>query len=234
MGTVLGRIFLQFVPVCDVSGKGLAETIKTNLRGLGIDTKYRLGQGYDRAAAMSGRLHGAQAYVREENPLAIYVHCNSLSFNLAVSDACSLQSVRNFMGTLKSICDFFGTPKRQNVLKIEILSDNPSDKSHRLVKLGPTRVERHDSVIQFLDLLSPTVAALEKISEWGNGDTSSAAARLKQSVCTVEFQVCPRVTAEVFSICLPLSRQLQTKKPGARRSTVPCSRSRRVPPAFEE
>jgi len=62
-----------------------------------------------------------------------------------------------------------------------------------------------------MDLLSPTVAALEKISEWENGDTSSAAARLKQSICTVGFQVCLRVTAQVLSICLPLSRQLQTK-----------------------
>ncbi|KAL4132403.1 hypothetical protein QTP88_009557 [Uroleucon formosanum] len=45
--------FLLFVPVTDVTGKGLASTLLTSLDLIGIDYNYMIGQGYDGAAAMS-------------------------------------------------------------------------------------------------------------------------------------------------------------------------------------
>ena len=51
--------FLKFVPVTDLSGKELALTVLKNLSRIGIDVSKILGQGYDGAAAMSGRLNGA-------------------------------------------------------------------------------------------------------------------------------------------------------------------------------
>ena len=45
------------------------------------------GQGYDGATAMSGRLNGTQAYIREIIPTALYVHCAAHSLNLAVSNS---------------------------------------------------------------------------------------------------------------------------------------------------
>lgn len=50
--------FLMFVPVTDVTGKGLASTLLTSLDLIGIDYNYMMGQGYDGAAAMSGIFHG--------------------------------------------------------------------------------------------------------------------------------------------------------------------------------
>ena len=55
--------FLLFVPVTDVTGKGLASTLLTSLDFIGIDYNYMIGQGYDGAAAMSGVFHGAHVYV---------------------------------------------------------------------------------------------------------------------------------------------------------------------------
>lgn len=54
--------FLKFVPVHDVTGKGLATTLMNSLK-LGLELKYLRGQGYDGAAAMSGHFNGVQAHV---------------------------------------------------------------------------------------------------------------------------------------------------------------------------
>ncbi|XP_025192721.1 uncharacterized protein LOC112592782 [Melanaphis sacchari] len=53
--------FIKFVSVTDVSGKGLADTIKKKLLSFGIDLKNLRGQGYDGAAAMSGAFNGVLA-----------------------------------------------------------------------------------------------------------------------------------------------------------------------------
>ena len=106
--------FLQFVEVEVLSGKELSEAILINLQKFGIDVSHMRGQGYDGAAAMSGRLKGVQASVREVVPTAIYsyVHCVAHSLNLVVSSLCSVREVRNCIGTLAAVCNFFHTPKR--------------------------------------------------------------------------------------------------------------------------
>ena len=63
--------FLKFVPVTDLSGKELASTVLKNLSQIGIDVSKMRGQGYDGAAAMSGRLNGAQVHIREVIPTAL-------------------------------------------------------------------------------------------------------------------------------------------------------------------
>jgi hypothetical protein len=101
--------FLQFVPVTDVSGEGLASVIVNSLTEFGLNLAYLRGQGYDGAGAMSGKLNGVQARIRSMYPLAVYVHCASHSLNLAISDACTVVAIRNCVGTLGDICNFFYT-----------------------------------------------------------------------------------------------------------------------------
>lgn len=112
--------FLVFVPATDVTGKGLATKILETLSCLSLETKYLRGQGYDGAASMSGSFNGVKAHILEKYPLAFYIHCTSHSLNLAVSNACSVKSVRNTMGSIQEICVFFRTPKRQYVLETTI------------------------------------------------------------------------------------------------------------------
>ncbi|GBN31399.1 Zinc finger MYM-type protein 1 [Araneus ventricosus] len=50
--------FLTFVPVYDVTGAGLANTILETLSILGLDLKKMRGQGYDGAATMRGQFRG--------------------------------------------------------------------------------------------------------------------------------------------------------------------------------
>jgi hypothetical protein len=48
-----------------MTGKGIANLILESLKQFGIDTKYLRGQGYDGAAAMSGKYNGVQAHIQE-------------------------------------------------------------------------------------------------------------------------------------------------------------------------
>lgn len=56
--------FLQFIPTNNTTGKGLANLILENLSTFGVELKYLLGQGYDGAAAMSGRYKGVQVHIK--------------------------------------------------------------------------------------------------------------------------------------------------------------------------
>ena len=87
------------------------------------------GQGYDGAAAMSGKYNGVRAHINQSHPLAIYVHCAAHSFNLAVSKSCSIQSIRNCIGTVGKAHDllfcntktFLETSSQADNLKTAIL-----------------------------------------------------------------------------------------------------------------
>lgn len=203
--------FLQFVPLYDVTGKGLAKVILDSLSSFGINVGYLRGQGYDGAAAMSGRFNGVQAFIKEQHPLATYVHCSAHSLNLAVSDACLLKPIRNCMGTISSVYKFLNTPKRQIVLKDCINLLVPESNRNRLRQMCPTRwVERHDSVLVFIQLLKPVINSLENISEWTDRDSASDANQLLLSIKQPEFIITLHIVAKLFAINLPLCRQLQS------------------------
>jgi len=150
-----------------------------NLSQIGIDVSKMRGQGYDGAAAMSGRLNGAQVHIREVIPTALYVHCAAHSLNLTVSNSCSLSSIRNCMGTIASVYNIFNTPKRQNVLRKAIVEVLPASGSQKLVQVCATRwVDRHESVSVFSCLQGAVVEALAEISSWPEKETLSRAVQL--------------------------------------------------------
>jgi len=77
---------------------------------------------------------------------------------------------------MQAICNLYGYPKRQNVLKISIPNELHESKLKKLKKFCPTRwVERHDAVLVFHELQPVVVDALNKISTWNDNDTSALA-----------------------------------------------------------
>jgi len=205
--------FLQFVPVTDVSGEGLASVIVNSLTEFGLNLAYLRGQGYDGAGAMSGKLNGVQARIRRMYPLAVYVHCASHSLNLAISDACTVVAIRNCVGTLGEICNFFShSAKRRETMHQSIEDVCPESTATRLKRLCPTRwVERHDAVLVFLELLEPVIDTLETVSTWQDRETSSKAHQLLCAVKQPQFLVAVHVLSKVFAVSMPLSRLLQTE-----------------------
>lgn len=202
--------FLQFVPVTDMSGKGLAQVLLECLGNLGINLNYLRGQGYDGASAMRGLFNGVQAIIKQSYPLALYIHCCSHSLNLAISDACDVKSIRNAVGIIQTVCSFFNTPKRQVVLQNSVEQIAPDSKKTKLKMLCPTRwVERHEAILIFLELFDSIIDSLETISTWIDRETSSKASSILFSLKQGETLLSIHILAKVFSLSMPLSRQLQ-------------------------
>jgi len=58
--------FLEFIPVCDVRGKGIAHTIIQEIGKLGLKTENLIDRGYDGASAMGGLYNGVRKYIRDK------------------------------------------------------------------------------------------------------------------------------------------------------------------------
>ena len=202
--------FLCFVPISSTTAENISSVILNTLNELGLDIKYLRGQGYDGAAAISGQFKGTQAYISEQQPKAIYVHCMSHCLNLAVSGSCKVQDIRNCLGIVEKAYVFLNTPKRQQVLCKNIDKFCPTSKRAHLKQLCPTRwVERHDSVLIFVELLEAVCETLTDISEWPDRDSSSNAILLLNSIRSVNFLVSILVSELIFSYSIILSRYLQ-------------------------
>jgi hypothetical protein len=206
--------FLQFFPLQETTGKAIGKKILEGLAYCNINIDNLCGQGYDGAGAMSGIYNGAQSYIQNLYPKALYVHCASHNLNLAISNACDVQAIRNCFGTVKKIYNFFNTPKRQEVLKKHIedcaLENN---KKTKLKNLCPTRwVDRHNAVFVMALFFYPVVESLIEIQEWKDVEASSNAKILLHAVLQSEF-VIPLLSAEkALSYTLPLSKNLQKEQ----------------------
>ena len=88
------------------------------------------GQGYDGASNMASNRVGVQARIRQEAPLAVYVHCNGHCLNLVINKSCSLPQVRNVVDRLLQCCRFFLYPKRMGTLEL-IVKNNVVDSTRR-------------------------------------------------------------------------------------------------------
>ena len=86
-----------------LSGKALAETVLGGLIDLGLDIRICLGQGYDGATAVSGRINGLSAHICKNNNKTIHTHCHSHRLNLVISASCNIQCVRNVFDQVKEI-----------------------------------------------------------------------------------------------------------------------------------
>ena len=77
-------------------------------------------QGYDNAANMSGKYHGAQAIIKEQYPTAIFSPCGCHTLNLYGNDAAECipeASTGTYFGTIQTIYTLFScSPKRWEIL----------------------------------------------------------------------------------------------------------------------
>lgn len=119
------------------------------MESYGLDLRDLCGQGYEGSGNMAGKCRGAAACIQSAYPKAVYVHCASHTLNLCVVAACSVQEVKNMMGTLVQICLFFtNSPKRQQELEKHIQAmENNSSTRGKLVSMCKIRwVARIDAL----------------------------------------------------------------------------------------
>lgn len=204
--------FLGFVRLEHTTGEHIAKTIMSFLHKLGVNSKNMVGQGYDGASVMKGSFKGVQAHIRQDCPQALYVHCCSHSLNLALCHSCKLQSVRNCVGTVKSIITFLkGSPKRMGILRKKIALILPECHTSTLTSTCETRwVENHKSLLKFKEIFKPILETLEELSDDLDVDTSSKASSFVRATINGEFVVSLCFIAKVFSYTLTLCKALQS------------------------
>lgn len=209
---VLREDFLLFVPVHSTTGQNLASVIINSLKALGINDKYMVGQGYDGAASMSGNFKGVQTVIRESHPAALYVHCSAHTLNLAIAHSCNVQYIRNCIGTIKAIGNFIkSSAMRTNILKTKIKNIVPNTKWTKLTSMCDTRwVENHNGIQRFVEIFQPIVETLEELQLVQDINTSSKALQFYRAIITSEFILSMVISNTLFSMTLPLCKNLQS------------------------
>lgn len=102
--------FLQFYRADSLDAESLTGYIFQVLASLGIDKNYCVGQGYDGASVMSGRLNGVQARIKKEVPCALYIHCMSHRLNLVIVDTVkNVQAANEFFVKVEKLYVFCST-----------------------------------------------------------------------------------------------------------------------------
>ncbi|XP_050528242.1 52 kDa repressor of the inhibitor of the protein kinase-like [Daktulosphaira vitifoliae] len=209
---ILREDFIGFIPIKDQSSENLTNVILQRCEELNLDMTKCIGQGYDGATNMAGHLSGVQTRIRDNYPKARYIHCASHRLNLALSNAMSVPAIRNCLGVVSQVVNLFRNHSNANKLFQDTIQEHaPDSKKKRLLRLCDTRfIERHDSIIVFLELLECIVMSLDEIAQrtW---NISSTASILHTACQKSEFLVSLVVCEKLFSLTLPLSVFLQKK-----------------------
>ena len=137
-----------------LTGREIANMIMKSIKDLGLDLRYCRGQGYDGAGNMAGKCNRASTLIQRQYPQALYVHCKSHVLNLCVASACAIQLVRNMMGHVRVVSEFFNVhPKRFALLSEKIHHLLPSADHKALIDVCRTRwVARIDGLSMFIEV----------------------------------------------------------------------------------
>ncbi|KAF0728332.1 52 kDa repressor of the inhibitor of the protein kinase-like, partial [Aphis craccivora] len=173
---------------------------------------------YDGATSMSGHLNGAQAVIRKKYPKALFVHCSAHSLNLAINDACKITVVRNTMGSVSSVCNFFrGSAQRTYVLKNHVINHFPSIRHTVLLSIPkpPPKIfpiyAHGTSLSLTYDDAQPVYLKpwLEDLQKSINTETSNKAYQLLSVILNGQFFITLSIIEKVFAYTLPLCYHLQ-------------------------
>jgi hypothetical protein len=85
---VIREEFLSFVVAESITGEALTTLLTGEIRKHDLDPALNVGQGYDGAGNMAGRIRGVQARFSETYPHAKYAHCRNHRLNQAICHAC--------------------------------------------------------------------------------------------------------------------------------------------------
>ncbi|XP_043227736.1 zinc finger MYM-type protein 1-like [Amphibalanus amphitrite] len=194
---------LWFEEVPDLTGAGLASQLLGVLAKHNIDKDKMVGQGYDGAAAMSGKERGVQHHISKEVPTAAYTHCMSHVLNLCLVKATEVKELRAAVAIMNAVTNFFNeSNKRLLTLQAGIAEKCPESSRSRLKKRCETRwVENQEATEVFKELI---------LAESCDGSVAGEAASLLDSVSAPSFRPSLEILCVVLGVTKPLSARLQS------------------------
>lgn len=133
--------FISFTAMINLDAASITDVILTNLRNLGLDYKSSLvGLGFDGASVMRGKVSGVQQRIREEAPLAHYIHCYGHKLNLVLINVANrVSEAAEFFALLEDIYIFMSNSvihQRFVAVQEEMF---PNEKVRELQHLSDTR-----------------------------------------------------------------------------------------------
>ena len=189
--------FLKFVDCSGKTGSNIAEMITETLESHAIPLSECRAQGYDNAANMSGKYKGAQAIIKEQNPLVIFSPCGCHTLNLCGNDAAAcIPEASTYFGTIQTIYTLFScSPKRWEILTTRI--------GVSLHGISGTRwSDRVESVKPFVAHLPGVRLALEGLLELNI--TSKTRNEIHGALCYVKSFTCIIMSIVWHRILLPI------------------------------
>lgn len=221
----------EFVGLYEVSlttGENLAKVATDVLQRLSLPFSGLRGQTYDGAANMSGKINGAQAKLREKQPLALYVHCGPHCVNLVTQAACTVSPLTSdalsWVHTLG--CTLSQSGKYKCLFKDLATSEQGSFKT--IKPLCPTRWTVRSPAIQtVLQQYEPVLGSLEEMSAGSGSDTATKARGLlekfQKGTTVLGLLVASEVIGELE--CLNKSLQKKTQSVPGMLAAVECVKS---------
>lgn len=211
-----GMIREEFLCIKSAEGldaESLSAEIISFLRNMGLNLKNCVGQGYDGASVMSGKLNGVHVKIQQsECPLAKYVHCFNHRLNLVIVD--SIKNVRqaaDFFVLLEKLYHFISGSNVhiQWILTQETLSLKPLE----LKKLSWTRWScQYRMCITIITRLEAILYLLDSIQE--NDSNRDRAHEAKSIVCQIDrdFLQMLFIITEILKHCKIASDFLQNPR----------------------
>lgn len=193
--------FLGFIELEAMDARTIANCIDDFLENCEFDPINCVGQGYDGCSTMAGKDNGVAKKLQEKYPLALYFHCASHRLNLVVNDLNVVAQIRNTLGTVKCIINFF----RESIARRAYVPNIP--------EFCDTRwSQRYKSTSIFKRNFEDIVEALELLSTEGNNSaTKSNAFQLHCAATKPVFIICLSIIAKYSAMLEPIVNALQGK-----------------------
>ncbi|XP_053323828.1 zinc finger MYM-type protein 1-like [Spea bombifrons] len=206
--------FIGLYQVDETSGSAIAKIVKDALCRNGLCMSMLRGQTYDGASNMAGKYHGAQALIRQEQPLAIYVHCGAHCTNLVMQAAAhQCPIMEDALMCVQDLGNLFGQSVKCRTTFSEIVqreAEGPLKVIH-IKPLCPTRwTVRVKSVKKVLDNYELILQTLEEFANSrGSGDVHSRARGLLQQFRQGKILLGLQISLTIMEILECLNKALQ-------------------------
>ena len=211
---IIEEVFLDFVELTSTASENMLNVILQKLSKWNLPITLCRGQCYDGASNMAGKKSGLQQRIKEQSPLALFVHCCAHNLNLCLIDSCTnCTETITFFGTLERIYSFF----TRSMVRLQAYSE--ACKEVGLPELTFKRLQmtrwssRNQSVTMILHVYPALLLALENIQEIDRrSEVITEANGISMAMNRVEFILQLLLWQSILKEITILSKYLQSNE----------------------
>ncbi|XP_047669254.1 zinc finger MYM-type protein 1-like [Tachysurus fulvidraco] len=218
--------FIGLYSLSETTGQGIAKMVTDVLLRLNLPMAALRGQSYDGGSNMAGKYSGAQAVVRDQQPLALHVHCGAHCVNFIIQAGCSVSPmIRDCLSLVQLDILFNQSGKFKRIFANIVTSEN--EPITTLKPLCPTRwTVRNSAIIAVLGQYERVLVSLEEMAKSASRTASTASSlfeHFSKGKTVLGLTLASAVVGELE--CLNISLQKKTQTVSGMQDAVDCVRS---------